>query len=382
MFKRISAIGSVALAFALGCGGEEDDATPTSSEPFRLRALTFNAALAPNFEPLVAERAPLVVDALAGLAPDLDILCVQELWQASDADALEQAVASELPNVVRAQPLPGSGACSADELTTIGSCLEDSCATAQGIELTACAQAACGSEIGALSGGCLGCIVNSLGAPLETCLGDGSEGDDPAIFGGAYDVALFSRFPFERSRALPLVSYFVRAASLEARVTVPGLGPVEVVCTHLGSSLGAIPYAGFEESWEVEHAHQVGRLADGVRLKADPREPILVLGDLNMGPAVGSSVGVLEDQYEQLLDAGLSNPYAERPDALCTDCADNTFHASSPDYAGSLLDHVLVGRFPAHHTAVARVLSAPVSFGDFAYHLSDHYGVRLDLAHE
>lgn len=382
MFKRISALGTVVMTFALACGGEKDDAPATPSEPFQLRALTYNTALAQNFEPLATERAPLVVDALADLAPELDLLCVQELWQESDADALQQAVASELPHALRADPLPGSGTCSEEELGTIGGCLQDSCGAAQGVELTACAQQACAGEIGGLSGGCLACILDSLGAPLETCLGDGSERNDPAIFGGAYDVALFSRFPLERTRVIPLDAYFVRAVRLHAKVTVPGLGAVHAICTHLGSPLGVIPYAGSHGSWEGEHASQVELLAEAVRAYASDGLPVIVLGDLNMGPAVGSSVAMLEDQYRQLLDAGLSNPYAEGSNALCTDCADNTFHAASPDYPDGLIDHVLVGRFPAHHTAVSRVLDTPVSFGDFTYDLSDHYGVRLDITHD
>jgi len=382
MFKLISLVGLNTVVLAAGCGGTNDGTSAASRESFELRALTFNTALAPNFEPLATERTPYVVDALAGLAPDLDLLCAQELWQVSDAEALEQALATDLPNALRPDPLPGSGACSGGELASVGGCLQSMCGTTEGVELTACAQQACGTEIGGLNGGCLGCILDSLGEPLETCLGDGSEENDPAIFGGAYDVALFSRFPLDEVDVLPLDAYFVRAAALYAKVTVPGLGPVHAFCTHLGSPLGVIPYTGPHDSWDGEHGAQVEMLSEFVQSKASDGLPIIVLGDLNMGPPVASSVALLEEQYRELLRGGLFNPYAERPDALCTDCSDNTFHASSADYEDTLIDHVLTAGFPEHTPAVSRVLDAPVSLGDFEYNLSDHYGVRIEIGHD
>jgi len=385
MLKLMSVVGLNSMVFVAGCGGTNEGTTVGSrepEEPFELRALTFNTALAPNFEPFATERAPLVVGALAEMAPELDLLCVQELWLDSDAETLEQALAVDLPNTVRPEALPGSGACSGEELTSVGGCLQAMCGSAEGVELTACAQEACGAEIGGLSGGCLGCILDSLGAPLEACLGDGSEENDPAIFGGTYDVALLSRFPLEEVEVLPLDAYFVRAAALHAKVTVPGLGPVHAVCTHLGSPLGVIPYAGPHDSWDGEHAAQVEMLAEFVTSKASDGLPIIVLGDLNMGPAVGTSVALLDDQYQELLDANLSNPYAEEPTALCTDCSDNTFHASSADYDDTLIDHALITAFPAHRTTASRILDTPVDLGGLEYNLSDHYGVRIVIGRD
>jgi len=289
-------------------------------------------------------------------------------------------VAGELSHVLRRSRAPGSGDCSPNELEPVAACLESMCGSFEGVERTACAQAACGSEVAALRGGCLGCILNSLDASLETCAGDGSAPDDPAIFGGAYDEVLLARYPFETTEITPLDGYLVRTAVLYARVATPELGPVHVFCTHLGSPLGVIPYTGPHGSWEGEHAAQVDALVELVATKSSDGLPTLMLGDLNMGPAVGASVAVLDEHYEKLLAVGLTNPYASRAGALCTDCADNAFHALETDYDDSLIDHVLAGGISSYFWTAERVLDEPLDVGGVPLNLSDHYGVKLTLA--
>jgi endonuclease/exonuclease/phosphatase family metal-dependent hydrolase len=390
MIRRLFTLGVGALALTTSCSETRDDAdagrdagSDAETEPFRLRAMTYNAALAPDFEPFAVERAPLVVDALSAKARDLELLCVQEFWLGSDAEALASAARAELPHALRAPPEPGSGACTVDELTSVGGCLEGQCSELEGVERTACAQSACAAEIAALGGGCLGCILNSLGEPLESCAGDGSEPEDPAIFGGAHDGMLLSRYPLEGTEVTRLDGYLVRTAVLYGRVEIPGLGPVHAFCTHLGSPLGVIPYAGPHGSWDGEHGVQVEALATLVADRASDGLPVVVLGDLNMGPAVGTSVAVHPGQYVGLLAlASLGNPYVSRGDALCTDCADNSFHALAPDYDDSLIDHVLIRNFPAAEWSMARVLAEPVELGEVPFHLSDHYGVSLTLSRD
>jgi hypothetical protein len=125
------------------------------------RAGTFNAALAPNFAPLVSERAPKVIQALANQAKRLELLCVQEFWNDTDFAALANAVSNELPLALRRARKPGTGTCSIDELTTLGQCLQMNCSTATGTDQVLCAESNCASQVGSLSGGCLGCIMNT-----------------------------------------------------------------------------------------------------------------------------------------------------------------------------------------------------------------------------
>ncbi|HEX6767041.1 MAG TPA: endonuclease/exonuclease/phosphatase family protein [Polyangiaceae bacterium] len=383
MIRRLGRMGVCVVLVSTACtacGAENGDGN--EPEPFRLQAMTYNAGLAPNFEPFADERAPLVITELASRAQDLDLLCVQEFWRQEDAESLATASMQALPHTLRAEPSPGSGDCSVDELGPVGECLATQCGTFEGVERTACAEAACGAEVTALSGGCLGCILNSLDGSLESCVGDGSAPEDPAIFGGAYDTMLLSRHPFDETEVKTLDGYLVRTAVLYAKVTLAGLGPVHAFCTHLGSPLGVIPYAGPHGSWEGEHAAQVAALSSFIETKANDSLPVIVLGDLNMGPAAGSSVAVLGDQYDALVAARLDNPYASGRNALCTDCADNAFHATAPDYPDSIIDHVLIRDFPDHYWTAQRVLDEPVDLGEVSMNLSDHYGVRLVLQSE
>ncbi len=366
-------------------GGEASGASGGSGDAaWKLRAMTYNTALAPGFEPLSAERSPLLVSALAAAAQELDLLCVQELWQTIDWDALKVAARSELPSRVYQQPKPGSGDCTPAELGALDACLTDNCAGQEGDALVLCASQNCSEVIASLSGGCMGCIMNHVSdGSFLACLGDGSALQDPAIFAGDYDVALLSRYAIEEQAVEILDAYMVRAAALYARVNVPGLGPVDAFCTHLGSSLGVIPYKGPYGSWDGEHAHQVEQLVDFVAEKNDGQRPLLLLGDLNMGPALAgppSVKAVLADDYQLLLDAGFENQFVSSPVATCTFCGYSKF--ADPPSSNQLIDHVLSKNFSAPSVTFTRELATPVVVleGEDPVDLSDHYALRLELA--
>jgi hypothetical protein len=118
-----------------GQGGESGEGA-AGNESWRLRALTYNAALAPGFEPKSAERQPEILKALKIAAQQLDVMCVQELWQASDFTQLFSATAQSLPNALHAPPRPGTGLCGAAELGSIGSCVQGHCASARTSPIT------------------------------------------------------------------------------------------------------------------------------------------------------------------------------------------------------------------------------------------------------
>jgi endonuclease/exonuclease/phosphatase family metal-dependent hydrolase len=352
---------------AVGQGGE-------GAEPFTLRALTYNTALAPDFVPHADLRAPKVVAALAAAASELDVMCVQEFWQEADFDALVAATHDSLPNILRPAPKPGSGTCTAETLGPLGTCLQAACPNASGLDRVGCAQQACSDDVAALSGGCLGCIVNNLD-DFGKCVGARTEANDPAIFGGDNDVGLLSRYPLEQAESIPLDAYFVRTDVLHALVDIPSLGKVHVFCTHLGSSLGPIPYAGPYTSWDGEHTHQVEQLLDIVAQKANDSAPVILLGDLNTGPALPDIHAVAPDDYA-LLAAQLDNPYVLGGGAKCTECSANSFRgAGSQD---DLVDHFLIRNFPSTKQTVERVFTDEVALdASTTFDLSDHYGLRL-----
>jgi endonuclease/exonuclease/phosphatase family metal-dependent hydrolase len=348
----------------------------------KVRALTYNTALAPDFEPLTDVRKPLIEATLSEMAEDLDVLCVQEYWNYADLDDLTVALGGELDHGLRHAPDPGSGACTDDDLSVLGGCLATACGAETGIDLVACAQTECAEPIQSVDGGCLGCFLDHLeDAEFSAC--QGSAPKDPALFGGAVDVGLFTRYPLVAEASREYDSYFVRAAVLFARMEVPELGPVDVFCTHLGSSLGVIPYQGHFTSWEGEHAHQVQELIDFISSNASPAYPVMVLGDLNMGPASAGPPPVgaeLPDDFEALLDSGLDNAVT---DEACTLCSDNVLRGEGS--TDTRVDHVLARDFSGQMTT-ERVLREPFTLttpeGDVPMNLSDHYGLRAELSRE
>ncbi len=341
----------------------------------RLRVLTFNSALAPGFEPLALERAPMVIEALARAAETVDLMCVQELWLSEHFDALK-ANTPALPHVLRMEPRPGTGNCAASELTTLVDCLAVACPAATGKQLAGCAQTACPSQVAGLSGGCLGCIMNHLD-DLPACLGSGDGPSDPAVFGGTFDVGLFSRWPIQRASHRELSSYFVRVSVLHAQVQTPRFGEVDVYCTHLGSALGIVPYAGDYGSWEAEQARQIEELLQFIRSKHHRGRPVLLLGDFNTGPAMGNNLAVWPSNYQGILDAGFDDAYITGEDTLCTTCAGTTFRDAAA--SNEVIDHVFVRGFRHRRIKSERLFVEPVDLGSGLpeFNLSDHVGVKL-----
>lgn len=363
-----------------GSAGDGDGAGGEANWHFR--ALTFNSGLAPDFEPFTAERKPKIEAALTEAAPQLDLLCVQEYWAGADFAALKDALVAELPYEYRQAPKPGSGACTDADLGELGGCLQQKCAGKTGPELIQCAQVECYQAIQDVDGGCLGCFLEHLDDPNPlACLGDAPS--DPALFGGTFDVGLLSRYPLLQQAALEYDAYFVRASALYARVDVPGLGPVDTFCTHLGSSLGAIPYHGPHGSWDGEHSYQVAQLLSFISARASGSRPVLVLGDLNTGPASAGPPPIKAElplDYQLLVGSGLANAVTV---PQCTICSDNVLRAGNS--RETWLDHALIKGFPGAATT-GRALTAPFTLGVEPHatpmNLSDHYGLRVELGGE
>ncbi|MFZ5894581.1 MAG: endonuclease/exonuclease/phosphatase family protein [Myxococcota bacterium] len=357
----------------LACSGPKD---PPADPSFELRVATYNAALAPAFAPLVAERGEPVITALTQQASSLDLLCVQEFWLEDHWTALRDSAASQLPHAVRKPPRPGSGNCSEEELGKLVGCLQSSCSEHKDAELVSCATTNCAEAVVSLNPGCLGCVMNHVAGDLTACVGE-PQPSDPAIFGGSFDVGLLSRYPILASDIKELTSYFVRVAALYAKLDVPGAGPVHAFCTHLGSPLDIVPYGGAYGSWHDEQRQQILELLGFIRQKTHGSGRVLVLGDMNTGPAHASIHGEWQDNYIALTSNGLQNPYLAQGDADCTWCPSNTYH---PDAEPTLIDHILQSGFDGASTIGARLFVDPVQLtlteGSVAAHLSDHYGLQ------
>jgi len=363
------------LAASTSCASSSGSA----KAPWYLHALTFNAALAPGFEPYSAERLPSVVAALSLAAQQLDVMCIQEFWVESDFDLLVDAASESLPYALHASPRPGSGVCESSELSSLGSCAQSHCSAA-GDDSVACIQSECTTEVVSLSGGCLGCLLNHLDDFAQCARTGAPVADDPAIFGGNSDVGLLSRYPISRQQILPLDAYLQRGVVLYAQIEVPNLGPVHAFCTHLSSPLGVIPYVGPHGSWQGEHARETEQLLSFIAAEAESG-PLLVMGDLNMGLALNGKGAVLPDDFARLQASGLRDPYLDSGNPECSECSDNSFR--SPDSVDDLIDHLLVKAFPISTANVTQSSATPVAVANNGTtrdtHLSDHFGLQLEL---
>jgi len=376
--KPIRGIVAFTALFALlpsACGEVEG-----ASESPRLRVATYNAGLAPSFMDLTQERTGPVVDALAAEAETLDVLCVQEFWEEETFASLAKAVEGALPHATRPPPKPGtsSGACSPEKSEPLRSCGKTSCAGLTGNELQDCVVADCEDLIPTGDASCFACLLGELGkggdidAIADACMGtSGDSGNaDPAIYGGNYDVGLLTRLPVLEEGSCELSAYMVRVAALYNRLRLPNGKEVNVFCTHLTSAIGDMPYGGENGSWEKEEALEVDELLQCIADKAGDG-PVVLLGDLNTGPAEGNLEAELPALYDEILASGLSDAAAGQDPPVCTLCPENTLRAGG---ARKRVDHIFTRGIGLGPVATFMTQTAEVSPG-VSSSLSDHYGL-------
>lgn len=358
----------------LGCNGDDEV----------LDVATYNAGLAPGFVPLTAERGPRTIEALAAQG-GLDVVCVQELWLEESVRALEAATAERWPNTIFPPPDPGTGAgggapaCEASEIDPLQACVLASCADVPAGELAMCVLGACQAELGALPSDCSTCLAANIGASFEeirlTC--STSPGSEFA-FGGSFGLGLLTDAEILEQDFLLLDSTFNRRGVIYARLDTPQRGPVNTFCTHLTPIFDDIPFPG-AGSWEDEQAAQIDALLAFVEEKAGADEPVVLLGDMNTGPALDVVAAEAPDNYARLVGAGFDNPYVQ-PQAACTFCADNPLVSDDADSV--VIDHVLVRGLMVNGTArrfLTEDITVEVDGNPVPAAYSDHYGVAAGL---
>lgn len=371
------------LSLTLGaCGGDDEGGGAT------LVVATYNAGLARSFVDYAVERTPAVAEALA--AEELDVLCLQEAWEQEDWEAL--ATASDLPHSHRLDADPGDSddmadavaVCSQEEVTPLEECVREMCDVPPG-ELTSCALVMCADDVSALSTECLGCITGVIGdldidGVVAACGPDGAGGGSAYTYGGSFGTGLLSALPLTGEDSLVMESTTTRRALLYAQIEAEDGEAVHVFCTHLTANLAAVPYTGEAGGWEEENRDQVDTLLEYVDEKAGDGRVIL-LGDLNSGPAVDGGSAELADNYDLLAEA-FDNPFAEQDDASCSFCDDNSLQGADASDA-VLIDHVMLGNWADYDATGEIFLSGEVTIEvedeEVETALSDHYGVRLTL---
>jgi endonuclease/exonuclease/phosphatase family metal-dependent hydrolase len=368
-----------------------------SSQPNARRSFsvaTYNAGLAVGVLPHAAERAPHAISALAGLAADL--LCVQEVWLPSHWQELVRVFGKRARHALRPPALSGdSGRCTAAEAAPALACVRRHCESAAESALALCAAAHCAGHAAALSPACAACLtknpLRSLSQTASECVS--SAGDTtraaaagtPArayVYGGSYGIGMLTSESVLEDDFLRFESEQLARGALYAKVrTGTELGDVHFFCTHLTADTRSIPFPDRVRSWSSEHEREVSDLLAWMERKAQGG-PIVLLGDLNTGPALGRAAHArAPKQYERFLQAGFQNAYVETPTAACTFCNSNLVSGGA-GRGGSLIDHVLL-RGTLATSRVWRELDAPLelSVGQrrIKTHLSDHYALVAEL---
>jgi endonuclease/exonuclease/phosphatase family metal-dependent hydrolase len=402
-----------------------DGSATEARGPFRIA--TFNAGLAVGYLPLAEERAPHVIEALSRASAEL--LCVQEVWLESHWEALRAASAPNLPHAFRLPPTGDAApatACSREELTPLTACAREHCADlASTGGLGNCVLQRCGTSALSLSAPCLNCLLRhpvgdaeriaaacvtpaapnasaaapnasaaapnaSAAAPNASAAAPNASARPPRgaairpganviAYGGSFGTGLLSRTPLLDRDALVFDATLNPRAALYARLRPgPRGADLHVVCTHLSPALGA-PLGGRPAS--VEQGEQVEKLLAWVEQKAQGA-PVVIVGDLNTGHRAGASVeALLPDHYAKFLTAGFVDPYASRPDALCTFCASNPLNGNA-GARGTLIDHVLLRGLPAGASSepfLRTPLEIKAGGRTVRTAYSDHYGLVITL---
>lgn len=376
---------------------------------------SFNLALAGAFIPFEAERRAPLVNAIP--TTDADIICLQEVWEQADKDAIVAAAASEFPHSVlfahdldtavddptdenglipgmpSGVPCPdenvgGAGANLAAQVDQTAQCLADNCSTT-GDETgrttsSSCAADACISTVFPLLTGnelqkrCYACAITQLPTEVIATLADRCktiENQDLA-FRGQNGVMILSRYPLSNEETFVVPGTWNRRVVVNATATLPNGAELDVYCNHLTpifnvTGVNTFPYTGQygggattdPEQWAAEQRLQAEKLINYVQATSGTR-PAVVLGDINAGREVRDANGEIVlyaegeptlDVLESVLTLGAAADY----EPLCTFCDTNPLNGVE-DTLPVWIDHIYL-----HELDANAVVSTERTFDEF-----------------
>ncbi|AKT38969.1 uncharacterized protein CMC5_031160 [Chondromyces crocatus] len=352
--------------------------------PGPLRAGTFNAGLAVGVLSHAEARAEPVAHALA--TEPLDLLCVQEFWLEEHWQRLVESTAARLPNTYRLPPDPGGPmTCAPEDLGRLAACAAP-CGGAR--DAARCALARCQRVLPTVSSGCLSCLGRdprlSFAELSLGCVGDATSGQRGMqggffAYGGSFGTGLLTRARILERDALVFPSALARRGVLYARLDA-SIGEVHAFCTHLTADVGVVPHPG-GGSWSEDHRREIDALLAFVERKAG-RGPVILLGDLNTGPAVAPRISPrLPGHFQRLLAWGFQDPSAVSGAPGCTYCFDDPL-SGGQGQRGTLIDHVLLRGLVGvtHQDLLRRPLELRVGEHVTTTGFSDHVGVVVEIA--
>lgn len=430
-YRRFAPALALIVAAPIACSSDDDGGQPAAGA-VDITIDTFNVAFAGAFIPNVSERRQPLLDGLRD--SEADVLCLQEVWEQSDKDAVLAATSGRYPHtawfshdlntplddakdqqgqVPPAQTTPPCAGTDLEAQMNAGiDCLRDNCSTIEGSDegqttSTACAQKSCLAEVAALLLGteeqqrCYTCVAVNL--PSETfseirsaCTTEVNAG---LAFGGQSGVMILSKYPLSNAKDHVVPGTFNRRIFAMATATLPNGAQVDVHCNHLTPIFSdpTFPYTGDYGSgedgaagWEQEQLLQAGKLIDYVKQQSGSR-PAVILGDMNAGydfpdatpPIIGEGQTTLE-----LLQGTFTPALTASYEPLCTYCDTN---ANNDTDAPSWIDHILLYNIDAAAVKESKRVYdeaiVPVEVDDgnggtttVQVPLSDHYGMRAVLS--
>lgn len=421
---RLLSVLICAVGLLISCSSSSDG----ERESVEVRVDTYNVNLAGALSGYEEERREQLHRAIANA--EADILCLQEVWEQADKDAMRDALMTEFPYAVyffndiddelddatdqngqipparSTVPCPedvesSPGVSVSDEMDDAIDCIRDACSTIPGSDegratSRSCAQDEClESVLGLVFGNeqqqrCYTCIATQLptetfGRMRETC---------PTLvnqlygFRGQNDLMIVSRYPLKNEQVWLVPGGWGNRAILSATAELPNGSELDLFCNHLivVSRSQARPYTGQygngktgPEGWEEELFLQTQKLIARVESVSQDR-PAIILGDMNSGHAYPA-----EEVFEEaeraidLLESSFTPAYTDDYVPLCTYCNTNPLNNFGPERS-RWIDHILLHNLRAEAVkATQRTFDddEAVDVGDgVRVPMSDHYGLR------
>ncbi|MGB0645765.1 MAG: endonuclease/exonuclease/phosphatase family protein [Bradymonadia bacterium] len=367
----------ILMVIAWGCADED----AKTEVPEEVTIGTFNAGLARGYVDHAALRVDVQLDSLKAVS-QIDVLCLQEVWEPSDRSRFIEVLSDSFPfshfesttnDVLFADVEPQPAACNSDEANPLAECAKPLCEGDP--DIATCVLSNCGELFQAMSEACQGCAAANIGlgdidAILDTCLMEGQVG---YTYDGQNGLLMLSTQPIESKSFHQFDSFLTSRGVLSGRTH-----GVDVYCTHLTSRLSNPAYSGAYSSYAEENAAQIDALLDVVG-SASSEGVVALAGDFNTGPMVGELSGELEDNFNKLVSDGWWNQNTESDMPVCTWCSENLITGGAADEA---IDHVFVKG--AEPSRVMRFFDEPIELQDaegntFMSSYSDHFGLLVSI---
>ena len=355
------------------------------------KVATYNLALAHHYIAFAQERRPHLIKAIASV--NADLLCLQEVWQASDRQRIKEELKSIYPyqhlTPIQQTLTEKRPACGWRDLFGKGkfiTCMRQHCSQQEGEKSTHCLLNTCGPALKKLrreNQKCSLALMAQVGkSSLRALFTVLNPFQRAGLFSyeGSNGLLLLSKYPLLKKSLLDLspLSTLTRRGAIAAEVEIPNK-KIHVFCTHLSANLRKVPYSGNFQNWSQENKAQLKLLLQEAQKKA---LPTLIMGDFNFGPQKKDLHPVLPDSYRLTENSSFHNVLLKK-NPSCTFCSHNTFNQNSQGKGkNNLIDHIYVKNLQTVEAKVIlkkKVLIETKEKKKVSTHLSDHFGVWAHL---